>query len=114
MIKLSAPSTTTVTSVFNGVTSVFITDTLHVSYVELNLPAGQVSAMIQRGTMVNGVFTMTQPQLRVNINPDGTFHSQDGAWSGTLPNWSTALATIAASFDNLLLSAGLVTGTEVQ
>ena len=112
MIKLSPASITTTTAVFNGVTSTTVTDTLVVSYVELNLPAGSVVAMLDRGTMVDGVFTPDQPRLRVDVQADGTFLSQDGAWSGTLPNWSVALKALASSLDGLLLSAGLVTGTQ--
>jgi hypothetical protein len=63
--------------------------------------------------MVNGVFTPNQPQLRVDVQSDGTFRSQDGTWSGTLPTWSAALTALASSLDGLLLSAGLVQGTAV-
>ena len=113
MIKLDAASTTTSTSVFQGATTTTVTDTLFVSYVELGFESGSVVAMVQRGTMVNGIFTPNQSQLRINVNPDGTFASQDGTWSGTLPNWSVALKALAASLDGLLLSAGLVSGTAI-
>jgi len=69
--------------------------------------------MLDRGTMVNNVFTPNQPRLRVDVAADGTFRSQDGQWSGTLPNWSASLAALSASLDGLLLSAGLVSGTAV-
>ena len=111
MIKLDAASTTTNVATFNGKATTMVTDTLLVSYVELNLPAGSVVAMLDRGTMVAGVFTPNQPRLRVDVAADGTFRSQDGQWSGTLPNWSTALTALASSLDGLLLSAGLVSGT---
>jgi hypothetical protein len=111
MITLSPASITTTTAVFNGTTLVTTTDILIVSYVELNLPAGSVVAMIDRGTMVEGVFTPNQPRLRVDVDADGTFRSQDGVWSGTLPDWSKALPALASSLDGLLLSAGLVSGT---
>lgn len=111
MITLNAASITTNTSVFNSKPTVTVTDTLLISYMELNFPAGSVTAMIQRGTMVNGVFTPSQPQLRVNVNPDGTFASTDGQWTGTLPNWVATYAALALNFENLLLSAGLVAGT---
>jgi hypothetical protein len=113
MITLSPASITTTTAVFNEVSTVTTTDTLRVSYVELNLPAGSVVAMLDRGTMVDGVFTPNQPRLRVDVAADGTFRSNDGVWQGTLPNWSVALKALAASLDGLLLGSGLVTGTAV-
>ena len=113
MIKLDASSTTTSTAVFNGVSTVTTTDTLLISYMELSFPMGSVTVMVQRGTMVNGVFTPNLSQLRINVNPDGTFASQDGTWSGTLPNWAATLKVIAGQFDGLLLSAGLVSGTAI-
>jgi hypothetical protein len=113
MITLSPASITTSTVVFNGVSSTTLTDTLLISYMELNFPTGSVTAMVQRGTMVNGVFTPNQLQLRINVNSDGTFASQDGTWSGTLPNWAATYAALLLSFENLLLSSGLVTGTAV-
>ena len=113
MIHLDAASTTTSTSVFQGTTTTTVTDTLLVSYVELGFESGSIVAMIQRGTVVDGVFTPKQPQLRVDVSADGTFRSNDGNWSGTLPNWSVALKALAASLDGLLLSAGLVSGTAI-
>ena len=111
MIKLDAASTTTSTSVFQGATTTTVTDTLFVSYVELGFGSGSIVAMIQRGTVVDGVFTPKQPQLRVDVSADGTFRSNDGNWSGTLPNWAATLKAIAGQLDGLLLSAGLVSGT---
>ena len=113
MITLSPASTTTSTAVFNGVSTVTTTDTLLISYMELSFPSGSVTAMVQRGTMVNGIFTPNQSQLRINVNPDGTFASQDGTWSGILPNWAATYAALLLSFENLLLTSGLVTGTAV-
>lgn len=111
MITLSPASITTETSVFNGATTVKVTDTLLITYMELSFVAGSVMAMIERGTMVNGVFTPNQPKLRVEVQPDGTFASQDGTWFGTLSNWAATYAALAVNFENLLLSSGLVTGT---
>ena len=111
MIQLSAPSVTTSSSTFNGVVTTTVTDTLFVSYVELGFASGSVCAMIQKGTMVAGVFTPNMPQIRVDVSPDGAFRSNDGAWTGTIPNWAATLATLRAPFDGLLLGVGLVTGT---
>ena len=112
-IKLDAAFVTTSTAVFNGVTTTTTTDVLQVSYVELGFVSGSVTAFVQKGTMVDGVFTPNMPQIRVDVSPDGTFHSSDGAWSGTIPNWAATLATLRAPFDGLLLGVGLVTGTAV-
>jgi hypothetical protein len=89
MITLSPASITTTTAVFNEVSTVTTTDTLRVSYVELNLPAGSVVAMLDRGTMVDGIFTPNQPRLRVDVAADGRSvlttaygqaHCQTGLW----------------------------------
>jgi hypothetical protein len=113
MIQLAPASVTTSTAVFNGVSTVTTTDTLFVSYVELGFESGSVVAMIQKGTTVDGVFIMNMPQIRVDVQPDGSFLSNDGAWSGTIPNWAATLAALRAPFDGLLLGSGLVTGTAV-
>ena len=113
MIKLDAASTTTSTSVFQGETKTTVTDTLFVSYVELGFESGSVVAMIQKGTVVDGVFTPNLPQIRVDVSPDGTFRSNDGVWLGTIPNWTATLAQLRAPFDGLLLGVGLVQGTAI-
>jgi hypothetical protein len=116
MITLAVASQTTSTTVFNGVTTVNTTDTLFISYIEIGFDSGSVSAFIQKGTMVNGVFTSNLPKIRVNVNPDGSFSSNDpagpnGGWSGIIPNWSATLAALAAPLDGLLVAAALVQGT---
>ena len=113
MITLSPASITTSTATFNGVSTVTTTDTLFVSYVELGFESGSVVAMIQKGTMVDGVFTQNMPKTRVDVASDGSFRSTDGNWSGTIPNWTATLASLRAPFDGLLLSVGLVQGTAV-
>jgi hypothetical protein len=113
MIKLAPEAVTTSTAVFNGVSKVTTTDTLFVSYVELGFESGTVTAMIQRGTVVDGTFTANMSQLRVDVSTDGTFRSQDGTWSGTITNWTATLASLRAPFDGLIIGAGLVQGTAV-
>ena len=113
MITLSPASITTSTAVFNGVTTVTTTDTLFVSYVELGFESGSVCAMIQKGSMVDGKFASNMPQIRVDVASDGSFRSNDGLWTGTIPNWTATLATLRAPFDGLLLGVGLVSGTAV-
>jgi hypothetical protein len=120
MITLDAKSSTTSTTVFDGVTTTTTTDTLFVSYIEIDFMSGTVSAFIQKGFVdKSGVFNPTLPKIRVNVNPDGSFSSQDpadrngGVWSGVIPNWSPTLAAIAAPFDGMVAGAGLVTGTAI-
>lgn len=112
-IKLDAPFVTTSTVVFNGITTVNTTDTLFLSYIEISFESGTVSAFLQKGAVVNGAFVPNLPKIRVNVNPDGTFSSSDGVWSGIIPNWSATLAALAAPLDGLVVGAGLVTGTAV-
>ena len=114
MIQLGANDVTSTTKVFNGTTITQTTDTLFVSYIEISFESGTVTAMIQRGTMVNGVFTVNYPQMRVDVASDGTFKSQDGLWSGTIPNWNASLSAIAAPFDGLLLSSTVASGTVIK
>lgn len=113
MITLATQDQTTLTTVFNGVTTTTLTDTLFVSYIEINFESGTVSAFIQKGTIVNGDFVCNLPKIRVNVNPDGTFSSSDGQWTGTIPNWSPTLAALASPLDGLVTGAGLVSGTVV-
>ena len=114
MIQLGVEDITSTTKVFNGTTITDVTDTIFVSYIEISFANGTVTAMIQRGTMVNGVFTVNYPHLRVDVAPDGTFQSQDGLWSGTIPNWTASLSAIAAPFDGLLLSSTVTSGTVIK
>lgn len=114
MITLAAQDITSTAKMFNGTTLTTVTDTLFVSYIEINFASGTVVAMIQRGTMVNGVFTVNYPTMRVDVAPDGTFQSQDGLWSGTIPNWTASLSAIAAPFDGLLLSSTVTSGTVIK
>ena len=113
MIALSMQDQTTSTTVFNGQTTTTLTDTVFVSYIEINFESGTVSAFIQKGTIVNGDFVCNLPKIRVNVNPDGTFSSSDGQWTGTIPNWSPTLAALASPLDGLVTGAGLVSGTVV-
>ena len=86
MITLAAPSVTTSSSTFNGVVTTAVTDTFCVSYVELGFESGSVCAMIQKGSMVDGKFASNMPQIRVDVASDGSFRSNDGLWTGTIPN----------------------------
>jgi hypothetical protein len=114
MIKLDAAYIKAVTSVFDGVTSTSITDTLEVSYAEIDFVVGNVMAMVQRGTVINGVFTPNLEQLRIQLNADGTFASTDGTWVGAIPAAVAAgfVAQLTAGFQAFILGAGKVTGTQ--
>ena len=84
MIRLNDNFKTVSTDVFNGATTTKTTDTLRISYVELGFESGSVTAFIQKGTVVDGVFTENMPKIRVDIASDGSFRSNDGNWSGKI------------------------------
>ena len=113
MISLDAASTTTASSTRGGQTVTATTDTLVVRYVELNLVEGSILAIIDRGTMANGVFVATDIPLWVDVHADGTFSSRDGAWKGTVATAGTIIAGLKQAFDQFLLASGAVTGTAV-
>ena len=111
MITLNSVSIVTTAVTLNAITSTTTTDTLVISYVELSPPLGNAVVMVQQGTVVASVFTPNQPQRRLDVSPEGSFRSQDGAWSGTLPGWAPAVAALSLSLDGLLLGSGVVSGT---
>ena len=117
MIKLDTAFITTATSVMYGVTSVVITDTMRVSYVEIDFTSGSVMAMVERGTMVGSpaVFTPNMEKLRVQLNADGTFASTNGALTGSIPVQiaNGFLASLTAAFQAFVLGAGAVSGTQI-
>jgi len=120
----------------NGVASTNVTDTLRISYAEINLVSGSVMAFIERGTVTPAVaavaasapgvtpvvaavaavpatFVANMPKLRVQLNADGTFASTDGSWKGSVPA-ATAAAFVTAlqnALEAFVLAAGLITGT---
>lgn len=113
MINLAPASTTTV-QYLSGTTVVdsVLTDTLYVQNVDIDFSNGSMSALIARGTFANGVFGQNYPAVRVVVNPDGSFLSDDGKWKGNLGSTATNLiAQLRATFDQFVLAAGLVQGT---
>lgn len=114
MITLSTPYVTTTTSTLGGQTNTAVTDTLFISYVEVNFSPAFIRAKIQRGTMVAGIFTPNIPDVWVNVNPDGSFTSSDGSFQGPAGTLSVAaLASgLSTAFDGTILASGVVTGTE--
>ncbi len=112
MIVLLTPYTTTVqyltgTTVSDSV----ITDTLYVREVRLDFASGAMYATIDRGTVVNGVFTQNYPSVEIVVNPDGSFISNDKKWQGTLTTAPAFVAQLKGQFDQFVLAAGLVQGT---
>jgi hypothetical protein len=115
MITLSAASTTTIQDTFNGLVKTTTTDTLFVSYAELDFASSAIMAIIQRGTMVGTppAFVPNMPSLRVQLNADGTFASTDGTWTGTTASAPALIAALKSMLDNFVLGSGKVTGTAV-
>jgi hypothetical protein len=113
MIKLDTAFVTTDTSVIGGVQTVASTDTLRVSYVELNLIGGSVMAMVERGTLIDSVFTPNMFKLRIELHADGNFSSTDGSWKGSVPAAVVAgfVQQLRGAFEAFVLGAGAVTGT---
>jgi hypothetical protein len=114
MIKLDAASTTTASSTKgSGQPVTTITDTLVVRYVEISFTDGSFLAIIDQGTVINDVFTVTGTPLWVDVRADGSFTSRDGAWKGTVATLSTIVAGLKTAFDGFVLASGAVTGTTV-
>lgn len=114
MILLSPSFVTTVQSTLGtSVLSQTVTDTLYVQFVALDFLAGTITANIERGTMVNGVFQPNMAATVVIVQPDGSFRSNDGNWAGTLGAQAAGLlAQLKATFDQFILAAGVVQGTQ--
>jgi len=55
------------------------------------------------------------PKLRIQLNADGTFSSQDGSWQGKVdPAVVQAfVAALTTALQTFVLGAGVVTGTQV-
>jgi hypothetical protein len=114
MIKLSGNFITTQQTLSGTtVSSSVVTDTLFVTDVRMDFITGALYATIQRGTLVNGVFTSNYQQVQITVNPDGSFVSSDGSWKGTLSSIATLVAGLKSQFDAFVLASGLVTGTAV-
>lgn len=115
MIKLNTPYTTTV-QYLSGTTVVssVVTDTLCVSKVTIDFSTGALYATIQRGTVnpTTGEFGSNYPDLDVVVNPDGSFVSSDGTWSGSVASAPALVAQLKATFDQFILASGAVTGTQ--
>ena len=111
MIKLDAAYITTVQSTLGGVTQTVATDTLFVQSVRIDFSTGALYAAVLRGS--GTPFTTNMPVLEICVNPDGSFISTDGSWSGTVAAAPTLVAQLKATFDQFILASGKVTGTAV-
>lgn len=113
MIKLATAFQTTVQYLSGAqVVDSTVTDTLYVSEVRLDFSTGAMYASIARGTVVNGVFVQNYPSVAITVNPDGSFISDDGKWTGSLGAQASGLvAQLKSTFDQFILAAGLVQGT---
>jgi hypothetical protein len=113
MITLNQSDVTTIQSTGPGGITTVITDTLFVSGVKFDMTVGAIYAMIQRGTMVKGAFVSNMDTLEVVVNPDGSFISSDGTWSGSVGAIAASLITsLKAQFDQFILASGSISGTE--
>ena len=113
MIKLDEKFQTVVRnySNFNGSVSdvTVMTDTLFISDVGIDFTTGILRATIQKGT--NPPFQPNLDSTVITVNPDGSFTSSDGSWSGSSPAVVALVAQLKAAFDGFILMSGLVTGT---
>ena len=114
MITLSTPYVTTTTATIAGQTQTSVTDTLFVSYVEINFTPAAIRAKIQRGHADSTGFTANLSDVWVIVNPDGSFNSSDGSFSGAAGslNVTALIAGLTAAFDGAILASGVVQGTE--
>ena len=111
MIKLDTTFQTVQSSTFHGVTTTVTTDTLFVSSVRIDFTTGALYATILKGT--GTPFVCNLPPVEVCVNPDGSFISQDGSWSGSCPAVVALVAQLRAAFDGFILGSGVVTGTQI-
>jgi hypothetical protein len=111
MIKLDAAYITTVQSTLGGQTQTTTTDELFVSSVRIDFTTGALYATVQRGT--GTPFVANMDALEICVNPDGSFISTDGSWTGTVSSAPALVTQLKSTFDQFILASGKVTGTEV-
>lgn len=110
MILLTTPYVTTVQKTGPGVTQTTTTDTLFVSSVAFDMTTGAIYATIQRGTG-KAPFIANMDALQLTVNPDGSFISSDGTWTGAVPSAPVLVASLKTQFDQMVLSSGSIAGT---
>ena len=111
MIKLDATYVTSVSTTLAGATVTTTTDELFVQSVSIDFLTGQMLAIVQRGT--GTPFSANMAPLRITVNPDGTFASLDGSWSGSVSAAPALVAQLKATFDQFILASGKVTGSTI-
>ena len=111
MIKLDTAFQTVASSTFNGVTTTVTTDTLFVSAVRIDFTTGALYATIRKGS--GAPFSDTIDAMEICVNPDGSFISSDGTWSGSVDSAPALVASLKMTFDQFILASGKVTGTIV-
>jgi hypothetical protein len=111
MIKLDALYQTVASSTFNGETTTQTTDTLFVQEVRIDFTTGAMYANVQKGT--GHPLQQTLDAIQICVNPDGSFISTDGLWSGSVVSAPALVAQLKATFDQFILASGKVTGTAV-
>ena len=109
MIKLDALYQTVASSTFNGETTTVTTDTLFISDVRLDMRTEAIYATVQKGT--GSPFVSNLSSIDICVNPDGSFISSDGTWSGSVQSAPALVAQLKATFDQFILASGKVTGT---
>lgn len=108
MVKLDAPFITTVQKTGPGVSETATTDTLCITSVTIDLLTGAMYAVIKRGT--GTPFAENMDALELTVNPDGSFLSTDGTWSGNVASAPALVAALKVQFDKFILASGKVTG----
>jgi hypothetical protein len=111
MIKLNSPYVTSVVSTMGSESKTIVTDTLFISHVRLDLTTGALYATVQRGT--GNPFVANMTPLEVCVNPDGSFVSSDGSWSGSVASAPALVSELAQEFDQFILGSGEITGTVI-
>lgn len=109
MILLDAADITTIQKTGPGVSETTTTDTLFISSVIIDLTTGAMYATIQRGG--GNPFAANMDPLQITVNPDGSFISEDGTWSGSVASAPLLVASLRSQFDQFILASGKVTGT---
>jgi hypothetical protein len=77
------------------------TDTLFISEVRIDFGTGAIYATIKRGYVDKEVFRENYPALSIVVNPDGSFISNDGKYTGTVPI-SQLVQGLSAQFDSFV------------
>lgn len=113
MIKLNAQFVTENDTLVGGaVEKTVITDTLFISQFAIDLNAQNLTATMEQGTLINGVFQPNAPNLQVSGNMDGAISVSNGTNASIPPALVAALvSSLKTSLDQFVLSSGLVTGT---